>query len=70
MKMASVASMVSDQESLSPESCGEGVVEIGILLPANRAADLIRIAKSRQESVGHMLRKMIDRELASTRCLG
>ena len=68
MKLASVASMMSEQGSALQSTTAEDVVEIGILLPANRAADLIQIAKARQESVGHLLRKMIDRELAMNRC--
>ncbi len=48
-----------------PGKMAEDVVELGLLLPANRAADLIRLAKDRQESVGHLLRKLIDRELAT-----
>jgi hypothetical protein len=42
----------------------EGVVEIGLLLPAKRAAALLRLASDRHESVGQVLRKLIDRELA------
>jgi hypothetical protein len=42
----------------------EGVVEIGLLLPAKRAAALLRLANDRHESVGQVLRKLIDRELA------
>ena len=45
----------------------EGVVEIGLLLPVNRAADLMSLAKTRQESVGQVLRKLIDRELSDAR---
>ena len=68
MKLASVASMMSEHDSSPQSIMAEDVVEIGILLPANRAADLIQIAKSRQVSVGHLLRKLIDRELAQDRC--
>ena len=68
MKLASVASMLSEQTSPTLLNSLEDVVEIGILLPANRAADLIQIAKARHESVGHLLRKLIDRELAMDRC--
>jgi hypothetical protein len=50
----------------SPENRADHVVELGLLLPADRAADLIRLAKDRQESVGHLLRKLIDRELATS----
>ncbi len=40
------------------------VVEIGLLLPVNRAADLMDLAKTRRESVGQVLRKLIERELS------
>lgn len=43
-----------------------GVVEIGLLLPANRATALMNLAKTRQESVGQVLRKLIERELSDT----
>ena len=42
----------------------DGVVEIGLLLPAKRAAALLQLASDRHESVGQVLRKLIDRELA------
>ena len=70
MKVARVGSKSSDQEREIALGTSEDVVEIGILLPANRAADLIRIARSRRESVGHMIRKLIDLELATARCSG
>ncbi len=70
MKLASVAAMMSEQIPGTSLTNLDDVVEIGILLPASRAADLIQIAKSRQESVGHLIRKMIDRELAAQRCTG
>ena len=68
MKLASVASKLSEQDRPLGIERNEDVVEIGILLPANRAADLIQIARSRQESVGHMIRKLIDTELATAQC--
>jgi len=61
--------MVSDQDPSLDRRIQDHVVEIGILLPANRAADLIQMARVRQESVGQMLRKLIDRELAAAECL-
>ncbi len=70
MKLANVASMTSEQYSNPRSKILDHVVEIGILLPANHAADLIEMAKGRRESVGQMLRKLIDRELASSRCSG
>jgi hypothetical protein len=36
----------------------------GLLLPSNRAAALLRLARDRHESVGQILRQLIDRELA------
>ncbi len=42
----------------------DGVVEIELLLPANRAAALLQLAQDRRESVGQVLRTLIDRELA------
>ena len=42
----------------------DGVVEIGLLLPAKRAAALLQLAQDRHESVGQVLRKLIERELA------
>ena len=67
MKLASVASMSSEHDLISQLNTAEDVVEIGILLPANRAADLIQVARSRRESVGHLIRRLIDQELASVR---
>ena len=70
MKLASVGAMSHDVSFPASDLDLDDVVEIGILLPANRAAALIQIAQNRQESVGHLLRKMIDRELMSQRCTG
>jgi hypothetical protein len=39
------------------------VVEIGLLLPADWAADLIELSKKRQQSVGQLLRTIIGRAL-------
>ena len=70
MKLANVASMTSEHYPSARSRNMDHVVEIGILLPANHAADLIEMAKDRRESVGQMLRKLIDRELATSRCSG
>ncbi len=67
MKLATVGSKSSNTHHELDLGAAENVVEVGILLPVNQAADLIQMAKSRQESVGHMIRKLIDRELATTR---
>lgn len=41
----------------------EGMVEIGLLLPTKRAEALLKLAKERRESVGQILRRMIERGL-------
>ena len=46
------------------ESPYDDVVEIGLLLPKNRAAALLALAKDRHETVGQILRKLVDRALA------
>ena len=65
MNSTPVARLKRGHLDLTPEKMADDVVELGLLLPANRAADLVRLAKARQESVGHLLRKLIDRELAT-----
>jgi hypothetical protein len=64
MNSTTIASMMSGNRPEPRHGESEGVVEIGLLLPAQRAAALLRLARDRRESVGHLLRKMIDRELA------
>ncbi len=39
------------------------VVELGLLLPANRAEALVVLAHQRQQSVGQFLRTLIDHAL-------
>lgn len=39
------------------------IVEIGLLLPASRAKALFELSKRTNQSVGQLLRSMIDREL-------
>jgi hypothetical protein len=41
------------------------VVEIPLLLPAKRAEALVALSRTRRESVGQILRQMIDRGLAA-----
>lgn len=53
---------------LSPrkiEQAAHDVVEVGLLLPANRIVALLNLAKLRDETVGQMVRRLIDRELAA-----
>jgi len=47
---------------LSSAPPGE-VVEIGLLLPASWADALLEMSKRRRQSVGQLLRSMIDRAL-------
>ncbi len=39
------------------------VVELGILLPAQRANDLVELARRRRQTVGEILRDLINQEL-------
>ncbi len=45
------------------------VVEIGLLLPANWADALVELSKSRRQSVGQLLRSLIDRALTDEEAL-
>jgi hypothetical protein len=38
-------------------------VEIGLLLPKNRAAALLQLARDRHQTVGQILRQLVDRAL-------
>jgi hypothetical protein len=64
MNSTLIASMMSGSPAEKVPMGNEDVVEIGLLLPANRAAALLRLAQERHESVGQVLRKMIERELS------
>ena len=41
----------------------ESVVELGILMPAQRAKDLVELARRRRQTVGEILRDLINQEL-------
>jgi hypothetical protein len=41
----------------------DDVVEINLLLPANRAEALLALSRQRRQSVGQILRQLIDRAL-------
>ena len=66
MNMDTFAAMLGSHRPDADAQGTENVVEIGLLLPTKRAAALLRLAKDRRESVGQVLRKMIERELAET----
>lgn len=64
MTLNTMPVLMGSSRTNSAETGSDGVVEIGLLLPAKRAADLIRLAQNRHESVGQVLRRLIERELA------
>lgn len=51
-----------DAPMLTPEPHGE-VVEVALLLPKRRADALIDLARQRRQSVGQILRALIEREV-------
>ena len=60
------AMMVPFQGASMPAKLGpmtDEYVEIGLLLPKNRAAALLELARDRHETIGQILRKMVDRAL-------
>ena len=59
-----IASMMNGTGADQASQGNDGVVEIGLLLPINRAAALLKLAQERHQSVGQVLRKLIDRELS------
>jgi len=51
-------------DALKFGSTGPGeVVEINLLLPAERARELLQLSRHRRQSVAHLLRQIIDRAL-------
>jgi len=59
-----MASMPGTKASQSGMTCYGDVVEVGLLLPANWAEALVEMSKRKQQSVGQLLRAMIDRGLS------
>jgi uncharacterized protein with PIN domain len=51
--------------SNSRSPIAEDVIHVNLLLPAERAEALIAMSRRRQQSVGQILRNLIDREIAS-----
>ena len=49
---------------MPPRVCDD-VVEIGLLLPASRAEALLALSRQRHQSVGHILRGLIDQAIAA-----
>jgi len=66
MNLNTIASLLQSIPSNPGQGGSDGVVEIDLLLPARRAAALLRLAKDRHESVGQLLRRLIDRELGES----
>lgn len=62
---------MAPSEGTSAKRFGMGatddVVEIGLLLPASWADALLELSKRRRQSVGQLLRGMIDRGLVDDR---
>ena len=46
-------------------SISDEVVEIGLLLPAHRAEALIALSRQRHQSVGQILRTLIDQAISN-----
>jgi hypothetical protein len=59
-----IASLKSGSGAEQAPRTHDDVVEIGLLLPTNRAVALLKLARERHESVGQVLRRLIDRELS------
>lgn len=55
--MAPFPGMSATKSGIDPNG---DVVEIGLLLPVNRAAALIELSKRRHQSVAQILRSLID----------
>ena len=51
--------------SNSRNRIADDVIHVNLLLPAERAEALIAMSRRRQQSVGQILRGLIDREIAS-----
>ena len=42
-------------------------VEVGLLLPKNRAVALMEMARDRRETIGQLLRKMVDKAITESK---
>jgi len=60
--MPSATAAGLDIPALTAEPRGE-VVEVALLLPKRRADDLLDLARRRRQSVGQILRALIEREV-------
>jgi hypothetical protein len=58
-----MAGFQSNSASQTSKSTAPEVVEIGLLLPASRVHALIELSKKKQQSVGQILRSLIDHAL-------
>ena len=59
-----MTAMLESKPALNLGRAGDAaVVEIPLLLPAKRAEALVALSRTRRESVGQILRQMIDRAL-------
>ena len=52
-------------KSRNPGGVSDDVVEIGLFLPAHRAEALIALSRQRRQSVGQILRGLIDQAISA-----
>ncbi|WP_435015305.1 hypothetical protein TA3x_002844 [Tundrisphaera sp. TA3] len=67
MPTQSIAALMGEHPTKTGEGPMHGVVELELLLPAHRAAALLSLARDREQTVGQVLRQMIDQELSRAR---
>lgn len=63
MAMTTMAPKIGTDAPTLGKGRRDDVVEVALLLPANRAEALVAMSRRRQESVGQILRSLIDRAL-------
>jgi hypothetical protein len=56
---------IDASKTRTPSRISDDVVEIGLFLPAHRAEALIALSRQRRQSVGQILRGLIDGAIAS-----
>ena len=65
MNISPVSALTGKLPVEKAEQLAHDIIEVGLLLPANRMAALLDLARTRDETVGQMVRRLIDRELAA-----
>jgi hypothetical protein len=61
-----LAAKLSSDVAIPDKTVLEDVVEVALLLPADRLEALVALSRRRRQSVGQILRGLIDRALASS----